>query len=322
MAHVIETRREMLASFFFMANDEQRAQAKIQEIMSRNRVQRLSPAIQQALMTAMGHLASAEPTSWKLFDWFTRNMTMILASFEAMMQNPTQDVQRFNDYMRQFGEIDVENPPEIDMAMVPQSLADVNARAESLITLTENIAVILKNMPQQIARPNIDGMTVEQVSAWVNENANYLTSSRWEQLNPVYEYGNGWRMIHLTDDRDFQRAGKELGNCIRHSPPPEGGGFLGHPGIFVMIDENEKPLAALRMGSHGGRDMYICFDAKAFDSQNAQQIEAEQYKEYIDEFLKNTTPSEIYGEEVEQQWEAMPNWLSRVASHYLHIHHI
>lgn len=313
MAFRIETREEMLSAFLILANDEQRAQVKIQQIMERNRIQEMPIQIRQALLASLNHLSSAEPSSWKLFDWFVRNMSSLLLSFEQVMRQGDPEIDQMNEYMNQFGPFDPQNPPEIDVTRVPRSLMEVNAQAESLMTLTENAAIILKTMPQNIARPNIDGMSVDQVFAWVNENSRYINSARWEEMNPVYQYENGWKMIHLTNEKDFQRAGKELGNCIRHSPPPEGGGFLGHPGIFVLIDEAERPLAALRMGRHGGQDMYVCFDAKSFDSQSALQIEAEEYKQYINEFLQNTNPADIFGEELgNARWQAIPQWLSKV----------
>ena len=299
-----------------MSNDEERAQVKINEIMRRGRTTALSEPIRQALLSGMQHLADAEPTSWKLFDWFTRNMTQLLSDFEAGMTDQNNpDRQQMDEYMREVGPVDMQNP-QVDLNRIPQSLIDVNARAEALLTVVENAALIVRNMPQGIPRPNIDGMTPEQLTAWVNENSRYIASARWAQFNPVYEYGNGWKMIRLTDDKDYQRAGKELGNCVRHRPPPEGMGFLGHPGIFVLVDDAERPLAALRMGTHGKQDMSICYDAKAFDSQRAMQIEAEEYKAYINEFLTNTTPEQVYGGEYGsgEQWRANPEWLSKVKS--------
>jgi len=317
VAFRIETRVEMLSSFLLMANDEERAQAAIQEIMSSNRAQALSPPIKNALQTGMETLAAAEPTSWRLFSWFTRNMTQILQSFEQMMNDPNNyEMQQARQYMNELGPVDMANPPEIDPARIPQSLAEVNARAESLLTVTENAAIILKNMPQQVARPNIDGMTVEDVSSWVQENSRYIGSARWVEFNPVYEYQNGWKMIRLTNDDDYRRAGKELGNCIRHSPPPKGIGYMGHPGVFVLVSDTEKPLAALRMGGRDLSDMYLCYDARAFDREQAVQIEAEEYKDYINEFLSNTTPEQVYEGEYGggQQWKKAPQWLARAIS--------
>lgn len=316
MAFRFETRREMMASFLIMANEEERAQAKIQEIMAKGGTMALSEPIKQALLTGMSHLASSEPTSWRLFEWFTRNMSQILQAFEQVMNDPQNAAgQQVHQYMNEFGPIDMENPPPIDVARIPQTLMEINGQAEALLTLVENAALILKNMPQQIRRPNIDGMTVEQVSAWAAENSRYVNSARWMELNPVYQYENGWQMIRLTNDKDYQRAGKELGNCIRHSPPPAGMGFLGHPGIFILVDEAQKPLAALRMGSHDRSDMSICYDAKAFDSEQALQIEAKEYKDYINEFLSNTTPEQVYGGDYDgNQWEASPQWLAKFKS--------
>jgi hypothetical protein len=244
-------------------------------------------------------------------------MTEILQSFEQMMNDPNNyEMQQMNEYMNELGPVDMENPPEIDPARIPQALEEVNGRAEALMTITENAATILNNLPQQTARPNIDGMTIDQVSAWVQENSRYITSARWIEFNPVYEYQNGWKMIRLTNDADYQRAGKELGNCIRHRPPPEGTGYVGHPGIFVLVDDAEKPLAALRMGARDLNDMYLCYDAKAFDSEQAVQIEAEEYKDYINEFLSNTSPEEVYEGEYGngQQWQTTPQWLARTIS--------
>ena len=318
MAFRIETRAEMLAAFFFYANDEEQAAAKIQEIMGRQRTQQLSYAIQRALETGMTGLANAEPTSWKLFDWFTRNMSALLNAFEQQMMNPDPEAQQFNEYMRGFGPIDMENPPEIDMTMVPRSLNEVNGRAEDLISLTENLAIILRNMPPNFARPNIDGMSIEQAEAWAQENSRYIDSARWVEFNPVYTYQNGWKMIHLTNDDDYRRAGKELGNCVRHAPSQDAIGFLGHPGVFVLVDENEHPRVALRMGNWGNEQMYLCYDAKAFDRRQRIQIEAVDYKNYIDEFFANTTPSEVYQEQEFEvnpgaRWQPTQGWLSRAA---------
>lgn len=302
------------AGFFVIGNDEQRAQAKIQEIMSRNRMMQLPEPIKMALLDGMNYLAATESSSWRFFDWFARNMSELLIAFEQQMGNADP---AFQEYIRNLGPIDMQNPPEIDMAMVPMDLVEVNAKAEELISLTENLTTIFKNLPPQGQRPNIDGMSIDQVRNWVNENARYIKSSKWVEYNPVYSYENGWEVIHLTHDKDFKRAGKELGNCIRHSPPPEGGGFRGHPGIFVIVDENQNPLVSMRMGERSGQGMYVCFDAKAFEPPSAGgrgQVDAETYKEYINEFLRNTNPTDVYGEQYDQynEWQAAPAWLSKI----------
>lgn len=311
MAFRIETRAEMLFRYAGDEEDYQQAQRKIVEIMQRNRIRQSSPAIQQSMEAGLRQLADAEPSSWKFFDWFVSNMLRLLQGFENMMENNNEIRQQLNA----LGPLDPNNPPPNEQ--LPQTLLEVNAQAENLMTLTEEAATINKTMPANIPRPAFGNMDTQQMGQWVQENSRYLTSAKWEEFNPVYTYENGWQVLRLTSDKDYMRAGKELANCVRYAPDL---GWKGHKGIFVIVDENETPRVALRMGTRDETSMDICYDAKA--KIQGKQADALPYADFITQFLNETSPQQMYGEDYSlydygDKWRASPElrqWMPEISA--------
>ena len=249
-----------LGSWVFSGeSDPQRAEKARAEILNRNKVN-ADRTTRYVVETMLGQL---DDSAWRWYDWATK----------WAISYTNQEIQAVQNGQK--------TPEEYQRSL--------NGLIENLISQVNQASAIQQKTQ---AQENWTQWTPEQLQEWTEENrqGDRLQGSKFVKNNVVYTYENGWTIVKLEDPKDYEMVGEELGNCTRNEAPD---GWKNWPGMFALVDPEGDPKAVARFGGHFGDKMNICYEFQSFDKKNAEQRPATEYRDYLFEFLNNTTPEQF-----------------------------